>query len=103
MSRTIRRKQFSSKPFLFNNDYLDENGFITGRHNGRFHTMHINVANDKINAWYHSDAFCPYRSPGRGYRQTYRAKSSQQLRNQLNLDDYEGICIDEHCDGWRWW
>lgn len=102
MSRTIRRKQFSSKRFLFDNTWADSNGFIINSCDN-FNTMHIDVANEKKHAWYHSDCFCSFRSPGIEYRRTYRAKSSMQLRNQLMLDDYEAIMIDDHCNDWKWW
>lgn len=102
MSRTIRRKQFSSKRFLFDHTWTDNNGFIINSHD-KFNSMHITVANQKSHAWYHSDCFCAWRSPGISYRKAYRAKSSMQLRNQLKLNDYEAILIDEHCDDWKWW
>jgi len=102
MSRTIRRKNFSSTPFLFDSWWADENYIINGD-NGRFDGMSIKVANEKKHAWFHSDCFCSFRSPGKDYRKTYRAKSSMQLRNQILKNDYENISIDKHCDEWKWW
>lgn len=65
--------------------------------------MNIKVANEKKHAWFHSDCFCSFRSPGKDYRKAYRAKSSMQLRNQILKNDYENISIDKHCDEWKWW
>lgn len=110
MSRTIRRKNDKSKynfvkTFLFDEKDLDENGLINWHWNKGFIGLTLEQANKKKTQWFHSCSgprfdYCP----GKEYRQEYRAKSKQQLREQLNtLDDYEAVAIDKLCNDWRFW
>lgn len=91
--------------YLLNKEDLDSNGLVKLWYRNKFAGLPLAEANKKISAWFHSCKgpdmkFCP----GKGYRQEYRAKSKQQMRNQLiKMDDYEGIQIDELCYDWKYW
>lgn len=108
MSRTIRRKNEKNnfgKLFLLNEKDLDENGLVEWHWNKAMVGLTLEAANKKRMQWFHSCSgprfdYCP----GKAYRQEYRAKSKQQLREQLNvLDDYEAVAIDKLCNDWRYW
>lgn len=105
MSRTVRRKNgYNKSSYLFNKDDVDENGNIQWGWK-RFNGLPLKEANVKAEAWYHTCKGPKWQyNPGKEYRQDYRAKSKQQLREQLIcLDDYEGIAIDKHCNDWSYW
>lgn len=106
MSRTIRRKNaYNKSVFLFDNTDVDENGKIDWDWRTGYKGLSLKEANVKVTAWYHTCKGPNWQyTPGKGYRQDYRAKSKQQLREQLiRLDDYEGIAIDKHCNDWSYW
>lgn len=90
--------------YLLNKEDLDSNGLVKLWYRNKFEGLPLAEANKKISAWFHSctgpaGRYCP----GKGYRQEYRAKSKQQMRNQLiKMDDYEGIQIDELCCDWKY-
>jgi hypothetical protein len=108
MSKTIRRKNEMTnfgKLFMFSERDLDENGLIEYHWDKAYVGLTLEEANIKRKQWFHSCNgprfdYCP----GKAYRQEYRAKSKQQLREQLNtLDDYEAVAIDKLCNDWRFW
>lgn len=107
MSRTIRRKNsiHDKQLYLLTKEDVDSNGLIKSWYRNKFVGLTLEEANKKISVWFHSctgpaGKYCP----GKGYRQEYRTKSKQQLKNQLiHLDDYEGIQIDKLCNDWRYW
>lgn len=108
MSKTIRRKNVSQeikKSFLYDKSYLDENGLIKEFFNHEVAGLTLEKANEKMSAWFHSCTGprlkCVH---GKGYRQEYRAKSKQQLREQLNrMEDYDSVQIDKLCNDWKYW
>jgi len=108
MSKTIRRKNEMNnfgKLFMFSEQDLDENGKIQYHWDKAYVGLTLEEANQKRKQWFHSCKgprfeYCP----GKAYRQEYRAKSKQQLREQLNnFDDYEAVAIDPICNDWRYW
>lgn len=107
MSRTIRRKNSYDKSwFQFKDDDAYENGVL--KDNGRLRKIEtpltLRQGNTLINAWFHSCGGPVLNwTPGRGYRQAYRAVSKQQLRDQMKNNDYDEIAIDKHCNDWSWW
>lgn len=106
MSRTIRRKKNNFvNLFLLSERDLNEHGRVEGHWDKALAGLTLEEANKKKMQWFHSCSgpsfdYCP----GKAYRQEYRAKSKQQLREQLNvLDDYEAVAIDKICNDWRYW
>lgn len=100
MSRTIRRKNtYTIKHYIFNNSDLDENNVVDVFYPKKFNGFSLEEANVKSKAYYHA---CKGRSwqftPGKDYRQLYRAKSNHQLRVQiLRGEDYEGTSVLKRC------
>ncbi len=106
MSKTVRRKNADfKKSFLFSDSDLDSNGLVDGLLREWAMGLTLDKANKKASALFHSCKGPKFKFvAGKGYRQEYRAKSKQQLREQLNNhSDYDSISIDRLCSDWKYW
>jgi hypothetical protein len=108
MSRTVRRKNADKsfkKLFTFDQRDVDENGVIGKYNRSKYIGLTLEEANIKAKALFHSCKGPTMNwTAGKGYRQEYRAKSKQQLREQLIVSDtFEDIQIDKLCNDWRYW